>query len=131
MNNRSRLLRRAHALAKKLDIDHETLSDFACVTFGADSMAELPDTDLIRLCNRLSQEVRKNNSLTATQRGEIYRLAYRELNWKSPDIKGFIKRQTGHYLSVQDLTREEATKVINGMRMIAAQPANINNRCRV
>ncbi len=117
---RAKLNRAAHGLAASLDIDHETLSDFVCVSVGVESMSDLKVEDLRQLVNRLGKEVSAMNSVRPAQEGEIYRLGYKVLKWDSASIKGFINRQTGRRCSVQSLSPQEASKLIQGLLMVAA-----------
>ena len=83
-------------------------------------MKELKVHDLQQLVRRMEKEVAKDYAANEQQIKTIYFHAYRELDWDSKSIKGFIKKQTGRWCSVQDLNSVEATKVINGLRVLVA-----------
>ena len=115
------LNRVCHALAAQLDMDHQLLSEISCQEHGVASWSELGVPELITVRDRLKEEVTEHFRLSEKQLGEIYKYGYKILHRDAPWIRGFIFKQTGTHKPVQDLSGDEASKVISGMRAIAGK----------
>ncbi|MBC8377196.1 MAG: hypothetical protein H8E26_14220 [FCB group bacterium] len=83
------------------------------------SWSELGVPELFAVRDRLKEEVTEFFRLSEKQEGEIYKYGYKILHRDASWIRGFIYQQTGTRKPVQDLTGDEASKVISGMRAIA------------
>lgn len=114
MIDRKQLIRRIHGVGSSLGMNHEEIHMAADV----DSLDELNTGELRNLYDDLCLRQQQVNGLSESQKSNIYRLGYRELNWAGSDIIKFIKKQIGYEKRVEILTAKEATKVINGMEAI-------------
>jgi len=113
--NRKEMIRKIHGVANKLGMKHTEIRLAADV----DSLLELSDEDLCKLYHDLCERNQAVNGLTALQISNIYRLGYHELKWTGYEILKFIKKQIGYMKRIENLSRSEATKVINGMEAVS------------
>lgn len=109
-----------YQLAKALELSRDQVHGYCVQWYGADpttkDLTAGQASDMIQRFDRMIQEDPKISN--PAQRKKIYKLGYL-LDWKSPAIRKFIRRQTsGRVNDVNHLWFEEASKVILGMEQI-------------
>jgi len=112
--NRKELIRKIHGVGNAIGMSHTEIRLAADV----DSLLDLSDDELCKLYHDLCERDHILNGITALQISNIYRIGYRELKWSGYEILKFIKKQIGYMKRIENLSRIEASKVINGMEAV-------------
>ena len=113
--NKKNMICKIHGVGSALGMKHNEIRLAADV----DSLLDLSYDELCKLYHDLCQRNKIINGISALQMSNIYRIGYRELKWTGYEILKFIKKQTGYMTRIENLSRKDATKVINGMEAVS------------
>jgi len=94
------------------DMVHDSVKELT----GKTSIKDLTKKEVNQVCRALEAALRHFYTIDKEQKNKIFKLGYL-LGWNCIQIRGFIKRVVKKH-DVNVLQREEARKVIEGMKAI-------------
>lgn len=101
---------------------HETVEKIT----GKKSIKELTDREINQVVRSMEYALRHEYTIDPEQKSKIIKIGYL-LGWNCKQIRGFIKRVVGKN-DFNVLQREEASKVIEGMKAIHIRKKNARSR---
>ena len=110
------------ALARSLGLGSDKLHEVVMEVTGKDSLRKLTQREKNQVTRTLRYALRHSYTIDQEQKNKIYKLGFL-LHWNCKQIRGFVKvvvKKT----DVNILQREEASKVIEGMKAILKRERN-------
>ena len=110
-------------LARSLHMSNEMVHEVVQEITGKTSIRKLTRKELGQVTRALEYALRHDYTIDPEQKRKIYKIGYL-LKWNCKQIRGFIKHVVGKN-DINILQREEASKVIEGMKAILKR----KNKC--